>query len=271
MNREEAANVIALMQANYPDEFRTMSDSLVKARVNLWAAMFADEPFEQVKMAVAAHMATDTNRFMPPVGVIKNMVVKMSLPEEMTEQEAWGCVVNALRNSAYNSAAEFAKLPPVVQRLVGSASQLREWAMMDADTVSSVVASNFQRSYKVRAKNERETLALPSSVRGYIAQLTAAMPMDAPKLESHEAKALPEPEPEDPKARETMLVINRYRAELNDAQYELLRKQVEAGDRAAALSGLQSVLDRRAAASGRTRATPRAISDLIQRMEDETG
>lgn len=107
MNKLEAAQIIALMQSNYPDEFRTMSEDAMKARVNLWAAMFADEPFEQVKMAVAAHMATDTNRFMPPVGVIKNMVVKMSLPEEMTEQEAWGCVAKALRNSAYNSSVEF--------------------------------------------------------------------------------------------------------------------------------------------------------------------
>lgn len=192
MNKLEAAQIIALMQSNYPDEFRTMSEDAMKARVNLWAAMFADEPFEQVKMAVAAHMATDTNRFMPPVGVIKNMVVKMSLPEEMTEQEAWGCVAKALRNSAYNSSVEFEKLPPVVQRLVGSASQLREWAMMDADTVSSVVASNFQRSYKVRAKNEREILALPSSVRGYMAQLTERISMDAPRLDGGRTLAVME-------------------------------------------------------------------------------
>lgn len=182
MNKREASQVIALMQANYPDEFRTMSDEAMDARVNLWAAMFHDDSFATVKNAVAAHMATDTSRFMPPVGVIKNMVVKMTTPEEMTEQEAWGCVMQALRNSAYNSGAEFAKLPPVVQRLVGSPSQLREWAMMDSDTVNSVVASNFQRSYKVRAKNDREYQALPSSVRGYITQLAAALDIDRPKL-----------------------------------------------------------------------------------------
>jgi predicted small lipoprotein YifL len=98
-------------------------------------------------------------------------------PEEMTEQEAWALVSKAIRNSAYNSAEEFAKLPPVVQRLVGSPSQLREWGQMDSDTVNSVVASNFQRSYRARAKNERDYLALPSSVKSYMAALADGMKM----------------------------------------------------------------------------------------------
>ena len=73
--------------------------------------------------------------------------------------------------------AEFDKLPPVIQRLVGAPSQLQEWAQMDSDTVNSVVASNFQRSYRARAKNERDYLALPSSVKSYMATLADGMKM----------------------------------------------------------------------------------------------
>lgn len=263
MTKLEAAQIIALMQANYPDEFRSMSDDAMKARVNLWAAMFQDDDFQSVKMAVVGHMASDTSRFMPPVGVIKNMLVKMSSPEQMTEQEAWTCVMQALRNSSYNSAEEFAKLPPVVQRLVGSASQLREWAMMDTETINSVVASNFQRSYKVRAKSERETAALPATVRSYMQQLVGGMSMDAPALEGKSTAPALEAPADDPKARETMHLINRYRAEINDAQYDMLCRQVESGDHAGAISGLQSVLQRHAA--------PRAITELIPGMEGRAG
>lgn len=39
---------------------------------------------------------------------------------------------------------------------------------MEADTVASVVASNFQRSYSVRAKSDREYAALPSDIRQMI-------------------------------------------------------------------------------------------------------
>ena len=245
MTRSETAQLIALMQANYPDEFRTMSDEALHARVNQWAAMFRDDDAEQVKMAVIAHMASDTSRFMPPVGVIKNKLVSMRQGETMTELEAWGHVKAALRNSTYGSAAEFAKLPPVVQRLVGSPNQLREWAMMDSETVDSVVASNFQRSYKVRAKSDREYQALPSSVRGYISQIAAGMGMDKQQLEDKpQAPQLEAPqEPEDEKTQSVVLMLNRYRDRMTPEQYAALHEQAMHGGTSAVLRELLTMLD----------------------------
>lgn len=60
--------------------------------------------------------------------------------------------------------------------------QLKEWAAMEADALQSVVASNFQRSYKVRASKEREFLALPSAVQQAMTQIAAGMKM--PELPS---------------------------------------------------------------------------------------
>lgn len=179
MIKKEMAEILAIMQANYPDDFRGMSDTAMNAKINLWFMQFRDDEYKDVLAAVMAHIATDTNRFMPPVGVIKAKLVEIRQPDEMTEMEAWDLVSKATRNSTYNSAAEFAKLPPVVQRLVGSPMQLKEWAAMDSETLQSVVASNFQRSYKVRAKNEREYLALPSSVKTYMEGLAGGMKMPA--------------------------------------------------------------------------------------------
>ena len=179
MTKKEMAEILAVMQANYPDDFRGMSDAAMQGKINLWFMQFRDDEYKEVLAAVMAHIATDTNRFMPPVGVIKAKLVEIRQPDEMTEIEAWELVSKATRNSTYNSAEEFAKLPPVVQRLVGSHMQLKEWAAMDTDTLQSVVASNFQRSYKVRAKSEREYLALPSSVKTYMASLAEGMRMPA--------------------------------------------------------------------------------------------
>lgn len=179
MTKKEMAEILAIMQANYPDDFRGMSDTAMNAKINLWFMQFRDDDYKEVLAAVMAHIATDTNRFMPPVGVIKAKLVDIRQPNEMTELEAWELVSKATRNSSYNSAEEFAKLPPVVQRLVGSPMQLKEWAAMDPETLQSVVASNFQRSYKVRAKNERDYLALPESVKTYMASLTDGMRMPA--------------------------------------------------------------------------------------------
>lgn len=179
MNRREAAQIISIMQANYPDSFRGKTDEMMVATINLWAAMFADDHANEVNAAVMAHMAADTNRFMPPVGVIKERLHKLRQPEEMTEAEAWSLVAKALRNGIYGAQDEFAQLPPVVQRIVGSPNQLREWAAMDADSVQSVVASNFQRSYRVRAKSERDFQALPSGVKELVGEVASRFALES--------------------------------------------------------------------------------------------
>ena len=177
MTRKEMAEIITIMQANYANEFRGMSDQAINGKINLWFMQFRDDDYKEVLAAVMAYIATDENDFMPKVGQIKKKLVEIRMGEEMTPQEAWELVSRATRNSTYNSGEEFAMLPPVVQRLVGSPMQLKEWAAMDTETLQSVVSSNFQRSYKVRAAKEREYLALPSAVQQTLTQIAAGMKM----------------------------------------------------------------------------------------------
>ncbi len=177
MNRIDTIKLMTVLQTAYPQFYARKSNEEMNDAINLYMDMFQDEPAELVAMAVKALIKTRTSTWPPSIGEINEKIMQISQPEEMTEQEAWGYVAKALRNSSYNSAEEYEKLPPVVQRLVGSPNQLREWAQMDSDTVNSVVASNFQRSYRARAKNERDFLALPSSVKTYMAALADGMKM----------------------------------------------------------------------------------------------
>ena len=181
MTREETIKVLAVLKAAYPAFYRGMKADELNGIVNLWASQFEGDDYKTVGAAVQAHIATDTKGYPPHIGAIKEAIRKITQPDEMSEMEAWGYVASALRNSGYNSVTEFDKLPPVVQRIVGSPSQLREWAMMDSDTVQSVVQSNFMRSYRVRAQSEREYLALPESVRELMGQLAGSMAMPALK------------------------------------------------------------------------------------------
>lgn len=189
MNKTETAKIISILQINYPDNFRGKSEAAIEATVNLWARAFADDAYAVVSAAVMSHIVSDTNRFMPPVGIIKAKIAEMLKPDEMTEQEAWGLVAKALRNSTYGADEEYAKLPPAVQRAVGGASQLRDWAMMDTETVQSVVASNFQRSYRVTSQRERDWRKLPSGVKQFIGELTEHSfgSLDAPMVNSDKA------------------------------------------------------------------------------------
>lgn len=181
MTFEETLAIMGVLKAAYPTYYKDMKRSEAESIVALWSEMFKDEQASVVAAAVKMHIATDSKGFPPHIGAIKTAIGKIKQPNEMTELEAWGLVQKALRNGIYGSEQEFKKLPPVVQRIVGSHNQLREWARMEADVVNSVVASNFQRSYKVRAASEREHLALPADVRQTIALIADGMTM--PQLE----------------------------------------------------------------------------------------
>lgn len=175
---------MAILETAYPMFYAKKTQQEREDAMRLWAEMFADEPGEVVAMAVKALIKSRVSTFPPGIGEITEKIHQIMQPDQMTELEAWGLVVKAVNNSAYNSGDEFRKLPEVVQRLVGTPAQLREWAVMDSETFNSVVASNFQRSYKVRAKNERDYLALPSSVKTFMASIAEGMKM--PELPSGE-------------------------------------------------------------------------------------
>lgn len=177
MTREDTLDLLSVLKAAYPNFYRGMTVKDADHVVDLWFEMFKDEPAGLVALAVKRHIATDTKGFPPHIGAIKDAIVKIQQPDEMTEIEAWNIVRNAIRSYSWDAKEQFDKLPPVLQRLVGSPNQLVEWGQMPSETVASVVASNFQRSYKARAANEREFLALPADVKGAMENIAAGMKM----------------------------------------------------------------------------------------------
>ena len=181
MTIEETGVVMDILQAAYPRYYSGPSAPNPEQAVSLWSTMFADDDLQLVLAAVKAFIATDIKGFPPHIGAIKSKLRQLTAPKETTELEAWGMVYRAICNSAYNSENEFSKLPKLIQGIVGDPGQLREWAMMPSDTVQSVVASNFQRSYRARAQHEREFAALPGDVQDVARMLASGMSM--PKLE----------------------------------------------------------------------------------------
>lgn len=175
MTFEETAQVMDLIVDAYPRFYISKSDADRTRALTLWAAMFADDPLELVLAALKALIAT--SEWPPSVSEVKERIRWLVAPDEMSEAEAWELVAKAVRNGIYGSEDEFAALPPEIQRLVGSANQLREWAMTDLDSFETVVASNFQRAYRARMAKEREMMLLPESVRKTAAALAERFKM----------------------------------------------------------------------------------------------
>ena len=176
MSYKETLQIMAILKTAYPNYYRDGGN--LEQAANLWAELFKDDDSTIVAAAVKAFIVNDEKGFPPVIGQIKTLVRNLTSPEELTELEAWELVKRAIRNSGYNAKSEYEKLPPMIQRLLGSPATLREWAMMDSDVVHSVIASNFQRSYRARAKSEREFMALPQPTRDLLSQLAGKFDMN---------------------------------------------------------------------------------------------
>ena len=163
MTKLEVGKLIAVIAEVYP---RFLDGRNIESTVTIWHKIFAGDAYAEVEAAFFAFVSTDEKGFAPAPGALRALLNKLKQPEgETTETEAWAMVQKATRNSIYNADKEFAALPEDVQRSVGSPSVLREWAMMDTETLNSVVASNFMRGYRARAVQVREMQKLPPAVR----------------------------------------------------------------------------------------------------------
>lgn len=191
MERSDVLKIMAVLRGAYPQFYRDISRAEAEDTVNLWADMFkADEP-TLVAAAVKSVIEGDEKGFPPTIGQVKAKLRLITGSEELTEAEAWDMVSRAIRNGIYGAAEEFERFPPAVRRIVGSPNTLREWARMDTDTVHSVVASNFQRSYRSISSREKEINALPADVREFVAKLD---PAQKPGALPAQPKAITKPE-----------------------------------------------------------------------------
>lgn len=180
MDNKQLAQVFGAMRFIYPKYFATLNEDDLKGLINAWAVFFADD--DAVVFTKAMRICACTNTFFPSIADVKEQIVKLTQPAVMSEQEAWSTVREVLGYGASNTEKAWNDLPEPIQKAVGSPSMLRQWALMNEDTVDSVIASNFQRSYKTIAKRESELRLLPSDIRSEIKALA----------DKRSANALPE-------------------------------------------------------------------------------
>lgn len=179
MDKREVLQVVAMLEVAYPHYYSKLSDEQFKNLVSLWTVQFKDDNANLVANVINGIIATDLSPFPPSIAMIKSKALDLLGDKSITEQEAWNIVLKASSNSSFNAKKEYDNLPEDIKTLC-SPSQLREWGLMNIETLNSVVASNFMRSYKVRVKESREQKLLPSSVKLAIGSIVELM-----KLEDH--------------------------------------------------------------------------------------
>lgn len=161
MTREETTEALMIIQAAYPN-FRVPDKTIT---INTWQRILEDYTHEQVESAIYAFICSDASGFAPSIGQVVEKIQMIQEPEMLSEMEAWHLVYKAICNANYHAEEEFGKLPAAVQRAVGNPANLREWAAMDANAVSSVIQSHVMRSYRTVTQRMREEAKLPENMR----------------------------------------------------------------------------------------------------------
>ena len=163
MTEKEVRQLLAMTQAVYPN----YNPPSREAAVNAWLLCLGEYDKDIVMAAFKAYMTTNTSGFAPVPGQLVEILQTLTQPSELNELEAWSIVRKALKNCGYNSEQEFAKLPTVVQKTVGTPQQLKIWAC-DSEFNENVVSSNFIKTYRTEVKRATELNKMPENVRKLI-------------------------------------------------------------------------------------------------------
>lgn len=169
MLREEAARLLMMIQGAYPN-YKPLDKSVA---VNTWHLALSDISFDLAQQAFITYLRSDTSGFAPAPGQLMARVQELSMPKQMNEIEAWTLVEKAIQNSIYHSDEEFLKLPPAIQKAVGSPGQLRAWAADDSYN-GQVISSNFMRVYRNESAQQVEYERLPDDLKSRITQVNAS-------------------------------------------------------------------------------------------------
>lgn len=167
MTRDNFKILVKAMKAVYSSE-NFIAD---KDAFDVWFELLKDLPYEQANLAIQKYMTSE--KFPPTIADIRTKATEIITPaeESMSELQAWALVQKALRNSGSNSEEEFAKLPEACQRAVGTAANLKEWALMDSDQVATIEQSHFIRNYRTSVQRMKEEARLPENVKMLIADM----------------------------------------------------------------------------------------------------
>lgn len=195
MNRKEVLQTLSILKAAYPHSYKDMTKADGEALVNLWERQFAGEDPVAVGAAVEAMISTRTTGFSPTIGEIKEQLHRIRTVNALTDAQAWALVEKACRRGLYNAKEEFEKLPADVQAAVGGPEQLKAWAAMDSDTVNSVVASNFRKTYRAVKAREKENALMPPEIKAILSGVADTLKISGKKPNRTETLPPPRLEP----------------------------------------------------------------------------
>lgn len=165
MTKEETKKILFVVKAAYPENYIRLGEQDLHLLLTTWAALLADYSYSDVSAALQSYLVNDTYGRAPKIGQIIEAVQKMHRKDELNANEAWALVYKAIGRSSYYAEEEFNKLPPVVQKAVGSYRNLQDYASMNISDVQVTVKAHFKSVYEVELRRKQEFDKLPQQLK----------------------------------------------------------------------------------------------------------
>ena len=159
MTKQETTMILGILKTSYPNFYKDIDRRQILDTIELWSEMFSNENLEIVKVAVKCLI--DTFKFPPTIADIKDQIYKLQNSEQEDIMDLYSKLKKAISNGIYGASEEFKKLPPIVQKFVGSSNQLREWAI-DENFNDGVLRGQFVKQVEIiRQREKEEKMMLP--------------------------------------------------------------------------------------------------------------
>lgn len=164
MTKEEFLIISRAIRAVYPS---LLADDGAR---DVWYSMLSDLPYMQVSTALQAHMMT--SKYPPTIAELRENHAEQH--NAISELDAWAMVRKAIRNGSYGAEEEFERLPEIVQRSVGAASNLRQWAQSDSGMMETIEA-HFLKAFRIQREREAKEAQISPQVRERLAEIQQKM------------------------------------------------------------------------------------------------
>lgn len=171
MTRDETKGVFALLRTAFPQFYSKYPAEDLRLAIDLWAEMFAADDVNIVKYAL--HKIISTAKFPPTIGEVKETMrgLMQAATNEATDEELWQMLKGALRDGIWGAEDAFDKLPPILKRYCGTASTIRDLAVIDTDTLDTVYHGQFLKQISTIRNREESLRDMPEGIKGMMQQV----------------------------------------------------------------------------------------------------
>lgn len=174
MKKTELVQIMTILGSNYQSIGRQLEDEdKRKIVLRTWFECLEDLDFNLVLAAVKKNIISSS--YPPTIHDIRTSALELITPQDnkKTPIEYWNEAFKMITKGTYMTQEEFDKHSEVVKKFFGNnVAQVKELAMTDITTISTVTKGQFLKQIEVLQQREKENNLLPDSIKQVMLGIT---------------------------------------------------------------------------------------------------